>query len=100
MLWKESGENFSPEDLATPEAFERDPQRVRDFYEYRREFVRKAKPNAGHLAIAAMEELSPEVIVITQRNVRTERARSVVQPALPGSVRLILIIPPLALPAW
>ena len=28
-------ENFSPEDLATPEAFERDPQRVRDFYEYR-----------------------------------------------------------------
>jgi len=59
-------ENFSPEDLATPEAFERDPQRVRDFYEYRREFVRKAKPNAGHLAIAEMEELFPEVIVVTQ----------------------------------
>ena len=59
-------ENFAPEDLATPEAFERDPQRVRDFYEYRRKFVRKAKPNAGHLAIAAMEELLPEVIVITQ----------------------------------
>ena len=66
MLWKESGENFSPEDLATPEAFERDPQRVRDFYEYRREFVRKAKPNAGHLAIAAMEELFPEFIVVPQ----------------------------------
>jgi len=61
-LW----ENFTPEDLATPEAFERDPQRVRAFYEYRRKFVRKAKPNAGHLAIAAMEELSPEVIVVTQ----------------------------------
>jgi len=61
-LW----ENFTPEDLATPEAFERDPNRVRDFYEYRREFVRKAKPNAGHLAIAAMEELFPEVIVVTQ----------------------------------
>lgn len=59
-------ENFSPEDLATPEAFERDPQRVRDFYEYRREFVRKAKPNAGHLAIAEMEEIFPEVIVVTQ----------------------------------
>jgi NAD-dependent deacetylase len=59
-------ENFSPEDLATPEAFERDPQRVRDFYEYRRDFVRKAKPNAGHLAIAAMEEIFPEVIVVTQ----------------------------------
>jgi NAD-dependent deacetylase len=61
-LW----ENFSPEDLATPEAFERDTQRVRDFYEYRRGFVRNAKPNAGHLAIAAMEELFPEVIVVTQ----------------------------------
>ena len=59
-------ENFSPEDLATPESFERDPQRVRDFYEYRREFVRKAKPNAGHLAIAEMEEIFPEVIVVTQ----------------------------------
>jgi len=59
-------ENFSPEDLATPEAFERDPQRVRDFYEYRRGFVRKAKPNAGHLAIAELEEIFLEVIVVTQ----------------------------------
>jgi NAD-dependent deacetylase len=58
--------NFSAEDLATPEAFARDPQRVRDFYEYRREFVRKAKPNAGHTAIAGMEKLFPEVVVITQ----------------------------------
>lgn len=61
-LW----ENFSPEDLATPEAFERDPQQVRDFYEYRREFVRKATPNAGHQSIAKMEKIFPEVIVVTQ----------------------------------
>ena len=61
-LW----ENFSPEDLATPEAFESDPERVRDFYEYRRGFVRKAKPNAGHLAIADMESFCHEVIVVTQ----------------------------------
>jgi len=59
-------ENFAPDDLATPEAFEREPQRVRDFYEYRRGFVRQAKPNAGHLAIAQMEKLFPEVIVVTQ----------------------------------
>jgi len=58
--------NLNPEDLATAEAFERDPQRVRDFYEYRRDFVRKAKPNAGHVAIAAMESAFEEVIVITQ----------------------------------
>jgi len=61
-IWAE----FSPEELATPEAFAKDPQRVREFYEYRRTFVKKAKPNAGHLAIAALEALVPEVIVITQ----------------------------------
>lgn len=59
-------ESFNPEELATTEAFDRDPQRVRDFYEYRRVFVRKAKPNAGHWAIAEMESAFEEVIVITQ----------------------------------
>jgi len=46
-IWAE----FSPEELATPEAFAKDPQRVREFYEYRRTFVKKAKPNAGYLCV-------------------------------------------------
>ncbi len=38
---------FSPEELATPEAFERDPKFVWDWYEFRRELIRKAQPNQG-----------------------------------------------------
>src|SRR6266498_2966761 len=43
-LW----ENFKPEDLATPEAFRRDPKLVWEWYEWRREKVRTVQPNAGH----------------------------------------------------
>lgn len=61
-LW----EKFSPQELATPQAFEENPRRVREFYEYRREFVRRANPNAGHQAIADLERLGVDVTVITQ----------------------------------
>jgi NAD-dependent deacetylase len=48
-LW----ENFRAEELATPEAFERDPAFVWKWYEWRRQLIRQAIPNAGHLALAA-----------------------------------------------
>ncbi len=47
--------NFSPEQLATPEAFEADPKLVWEWYEWRRAKVREAKPNPGHVALAALE---------------------------------------------
>jgi NAD-dependent deacetylase len=50
-LW----EKFRPEELATPEAFEANPKLVWDWYAWRREIVAKARPNAGHLALAALE---------------------------------------------
>ncbi len=50
-LWS----RFRPEDLATPEAFLRDPRTVWDWYAWRRERVSQARPNAGHLALAAIE---------------------------------------------
>ena len=50
-LWS----NFRPEDLATPEAFARDPRTVWDWYAWRRGRVSEANPNAGHVALAAME---------------------------------------------
>lgn len=46
---------YRPEDLATPQAFQRDPRMVWEWYEWRRGFVADAKPNAGHLALAAIE---------------------------------------------
>jgi len=61
-LW----ENFKPEDLATPEAFRRDPKTVWEWYEWRREKVRNVQPNAGHNALAAMARRFAEFTLITQ----------------------------------
>jgi NAD-dependent deacetylase len=57
---------FRPEDLATPDAFLRNPQRVWEWYEWRRELVRNAEPNAGHLALAALAGHVPQFTLITQ----------------------------------
>lgn len=55
-LWR----NFSPEDLATPEAFERNPRLVWEWYEWRRDCIRKSQPNAGHHALAELERQKAE----------------------------------------
>jgi NAD-dependent deacetylase len=57
---------FRPEDLATPEAFARDPRHVWEWYEWRRELVRQAAPNAGHLALVALAQLVPRFTLVTQ----------------------------------
>ena len=71
-LWR----NFRAEDLATPEAFARDPATVWEWYEWRRDLIRQAEPNAAHRAIARLDAL-----VVTQ-NVDGLHARA-------GSQRLI-----------
>ncbi|MBV9496353.1 MAG: NAD-dependent deacylase [Acidobacteria bacterium] len=58
-LWR----NFRSEDLATPEAFARDPELVWEWYEWRRGLVREAKPNAAHEAIARLGDAG---VVVTQ----------------------------------
>ena len=57
---------YDPTQLATPTAFRRNPKLVWDWYTYRRELVAKAAPNAGHHALATLEDLLPEVVIITQ----------------------------------
>ena len=57
---------FKPEELATPEAFERNPKLVWEWYQWRRERVGLVAPNAGHLALAALERRVPEFTLITQ----------------------------------
>jgi NAD-dependent deacetylase len=47
-LWK----SFRPEDLATPEAFARDPRLVWEWYSWRRERIAGCRPNAAHIALA------------------------------------------------
>lgn len=49
-LWR----NFRSEDLATPQAFHRDPALVWEWYEWRRDLVRQSEPNAAHRALAAI----------------------------------------------
>lgn len=57
---------YRPEDLATPEAFARDPARVWQWYEERRAAVRRAEPHAGHRALVDLEALVPALTVVTQ----------------------------------
>ncbi len=58
--------NFKPEDLATPEAFLRDPKLVWEWYDWRRQRVQGVAPNPGHLALVEIEKRVPEFMLITQ----------------------------------
>jgi len=57
---------FKPEELANFNAFMKNPNMVWEWYQYRRNIVRHAFPNAGHLAIAEFQNYVPKVTVITQ----------------------------------
>ena len=57
---------YDPEELATPQAFRRNPRLVWEWYTWRRELVSRAKPNPGHLALAALEQHIPKFRLITQ----------------------------------
>lgn len=57
---------YDPHKLATSEGFIADPALVWSWYDYRRNLLAKAKPNAGHLAIAELESLVSELALITQ----------------------------------
>ena len=51
-LW----EQFKIEDVATPEAFERNPELVLNFYNLRREQLLESKPNAAHISLNKLSE--------------------------------------------
>ena len=61
-LWAQ----YHPQDLATPQAFARNPQLVWEWYAWRRELVSKVEPNAGHRALAELERHVPHFTLITQ----------------------------------
>jgi NAD-dependent deacetylase len=61
-LWR----NFRPEDLATPDAFERDPRLVWEWYAWRRERIAACRPNPAHDAVAQMEQRLSDFWLITQ----------------------------------
>ena len=57
---------FDPEELATPEAYARDPRLVWEWYTWRRELVEKAASNPGHEALAELERHIPSFALMTQ----------------------------------
>ena len=57
---------YRPEDLATPDAFARDPALVWAWYRERRALARGAEPNPAHRALARLETLGPDVTLVTQ----------------------------------
>ncbi|MCX8091322.1 MAG: NAD-dependent deacylase [Verrucomicrobiae bacterium] len=65
---------FRPEDLATPEAFARDPATVTRWYEWRRQLCAKAKPNPAHRALVQLERRCRRVSLITQNVDRLHQA--------------------------
>ena len=62
-LW----EQHRVEDVATPEAFERDPDLVLGFYDMRREAIQTKTPNAAHMALARLDrEWGGDLLIVTQ----------------------------------
>jgi NAD-dependent deacetylase len=61
-LWR----RFRPEQLATPEAFQRDPALVWEWYDWRRQRIARCAPNPAHAALADMEARIPGFVLVTQ----------------------------------
>lgn len=61
-LWK----NYQATDLATPEAFAKDPELVWEFYNWRRGLISQKACNPAHTALAELERLIPDFTLITQ----------------------------------
>lgn len=71
-LW----EGHAVEEVATPEGFRRNPERVLDFYNQRRRQLGGVTPNAGHLALAQLEEFYQTTIITQNVDDLHERAGS------------------------
>jgi NAD-dependent deacetylase len=61
-LWRQ----FRAEDLATPEAFARDPKLVWEWYDWRRQKIAACRPNPAHRALAELEARGGDFLLITQ----------------------------------
>lgn len=81
-LW----EDFDPEDLATPGAWQHDPEFVWAWYAWRIGLVRGVEPNLGHLALAELAQLRPTTIATQNIDDLHERAGSEVLAHLHGSL--------------
>ncbi len=77
-LW----EGHRVEDVATPEAFARNPLMVHDFYDARRSRLAEVEPNESHLALARLDRQWPGELLLVTQNVDNLHERA-------GSKRLL-----------
>src|ERR671910_2201300 len=77
-LW----EGHRVEDVATPEAFARDPTLVHSFYDARRARLGEVEPNAAHVALARLDAEWPGELLIVTQNVDDLHERA-------GAIRLL-----------
>jgi len=61
-LWR----SYRPEELATPQAFHRDPKLVWEWYDWRRQLIARCEPNAAHRTLAELERVLRHFTLITQ----------------------------------
>lgn len=82
-LWR----NYRVEELATPEAFARDPRTVWEWYAWRRGEIAACRPNAAHLACARFAMARPGVTIVTQNvdGLHAEAARIAAGAAAPDA---------------
>ncbi|WP_296677138.1 NAD-dependent deacylase [Novosphingobium sp.] len=64
-LW----EQHRIEDVATPEGFVRDPDLVHRFYDMRRAAIQQKQPNAAHMALARLDAVWTDNLLIVTQNV-------------------------------
>lgn len=69
-------DNYPVEEVATPEAWHKNPQKVLDFYNARRQAVRNAKPNPAHIALVELARYYPVKIITQNVDDLHERAGS------------------------
>jgi NAD-dependent deacetylase len=84
-LWS----RYNPEELATPEAFRRHPERVFGWYVSRLKAVEQAEPHDGHYALVKLAQWSPGSLVVVTQNVDGLHKRAGSDPVieLHGSLR-------------
>jgi len=61
-IWRQ----YDPKELATPQAFMRNPRLVWEWYEWRRQLIEKTRPNPAHYALVDLEQNIPQFLLVTQ----------------------------------
>ncbi len=84
-LW----EGHRVEDVATPEAFARDPALVQAFYDARRAYLGQVEPNPAHRALARLDAEWPGDLLIVTQNVDDLHERAGARRLRPASVPAI-----------